>query len=63
MLSVNGKGGVVVLTAKDVGALASPAAPAVGQMLVVESINQETGEIQLKTVEPPATEATAMCAC
>ena len=53
-LSVNGKGGVVVLTAKDVGALASPAAPVVGQMLVVESINQETGEIQLKTVEPPA---------
>ena len=54
VLSVNGKGGVVVLTAKDVGALASPAAPVVGQMLVVESIDQETGEIQLKTVEPPA---------
>lgn len=54
VLSVNGKGGVVVLTAKDVGALASPAAPVVGQMLVVESIDQETGEVRLKTVEPPA---------
>lgn len=53
VLSVNGKGGVVVLTAKDVGALASPAAPAVGHMLVVESIDQETGEVRLKTVDPP----------
>lgn len=52
--SVNGKGGVVVLTAADLGALAVPGSPVVGQMLIVESINQETGEVKLKTVEPPA---------
>lgn len=51
VLSVNGKGGRVVLTAKDVNALAQPDAPEVGQMLVVESIDQQTGEIKLKTAE------------
>ena len=41
VLSVNGKGGVVVLDAADVGALATPAAPAPGQMLVVESVGED----------------------
>lgn len=53
VLSVNGKGGAVVLTAKDIGALGLPEAPKSGQMLVVESVGED-GSITLKTAEPPA---------
>lgn len=52
VLSVNGKGGAVVLSAKDVQALPLPQTPAAGQMLVVESVGED-GSITLKTAEPP----------
>lgn len=52
VLSVNGKGGVVVLDAADVGALALPSSPAPGQMLVVESVG-EGGRPVVGTEEKP----------
>ena len=52
VLSVNGKGGVVVLDAADVGALATPAAAAPGQMLVVESVGED-GQPVIGTEDKP----------
>ena len=52
VLSVNGKGGVVVLDAADVGALATPATAAPGQMLVVESVG-EGGRPVIGTEDKP----------
>ena len=52
VLSVNGKGGVVVLDAADVGALATPATAAPGQMLVVESLGED-GQPMIITEDKP----------
>ena len=52
VLSVNGKGGAVVLDAADVSALATPAAPAPGQMLVVESVGED-GQPVIGTEDKP----------
>ena len=52
VLSVNGKGGVVVLDAADVGALATPATAAPGQMLVVESVGED-GQPVIGTEDKP----------
>ena len=52
VLSVNGKGGVVVLDAADVGALAVPATAAPGQMLVVESLGED-GQPVIGTEDKP----------
>lgn len=46
--SVNGKTGIVTLTAADVGALGLPAAPTAGQALVVESVGED-GSVTLAT--------------
>ena len=53
--SVNGKGGVVVLDAYDVGALPSPATTAgvqAGMLLAVKEVTSD-GKIITETVEPP----------
>lgn len=52
VLSVNGKGGVVVLDAADVGALAAPATAAPGQMLVVENLGED-GRLVTGTEDKP----------
>ena len=52
VLSVNGKGGVVVLDAADVGALSVPEIPVEGQMLVVKSVGED-GEVVMETEEKP----------
>lgn len=54
VLSVNGKGGAVTLTAQELGALPCPTAPAVGGLLRVLSIDPDTGALTLDTVSPTA---------
>lgn len=53
VLSVNGKSGVVVLRAQDVGALPRPAQPAAGSLLRVLSVNPDTGALLTDTTPPP----------
>ena len=50
VLSVNGKGGAVVLDAGDVGALAEPAAPAAGGLLAVAAVDAETGAVSTQSI-------------
>lgn len=52
VLSVNGKGGAVVLGAADVHALPQPAAPAAGELVRVLHIDPDTGALTLDTVSP-----------
>lgn len=53
LLSVNGKGGAVVLDAQDVGALPAPVAPQAGALLRVLSIRSD-GSLVVDTVTPAA---------
>ena len=53
VLSVNGKGGAVVLDAQDVGALPAPVAPQAGALLRVLSIRSD-GSLVVDTVTPAA---------
>ena len=53
LLSVNGKGGAVVLDAQDVGALPAPVAPQAGAFLRVLSIRSD-GSLVVDTVTPAA---------
>ena len=53
VVSVNGKSGVVVLRAQDVGALPRPAQPAAGSLLRVLSVNPDTGALLTDTTPPP----------
>ena len=53
VLSVNGKSGVVTLSAQDVGALPQPAQPAAGSLLRVLSVNPDTGALLTDTTPPP----------
>ena len=53
VLSVNGKSGVVVLRAQDVGALPRPAQPVAGSLLRVLSVNPDTGALLTDTTPPP----------
>lgn len=53
LLSVNGKGGAVVLDAQDVGALPAPVAPQAGAILRVLSIRSD-GSLVVDTVTPAA---------
>ena len=52
-ICVNGKSGVVVLRAQDVGALPRPAQPAAGSLLRVLSVNPDTGALLTDTTPPP----------
>ena len=52
VLSVNGKSGVVVLRAQDVGALPRPAQPVAGSLLRVLSVNPDTGALLTDTTPP-----------
>lgn len=56
LLSVNGKGGAVVLDAQDVGALPAPVAPQAGAILRVLSIRSD-GSLVVDTVTPAALKA------
>lgn len=51
VLSVNGKGGAVVLTPQDLGALPCPDAPRPGELLRVSAL-EEGGGLRLDTVPP-----------
>ena len=53
VVSVNGKSGVVVLRAQDVGALPRPAQPVAGSLLRVLSVNPDTGALLTDTTPPP----------
>ena len=53
LLSVNGKGGAVVLDAQDVGALPAPVGPQAGALLRVLSIRSD-GSLVVDTVTPAA---------
>ena len=53
VVSVNGKAGVVRLTAQDVGALPRPAQPAAGQLLRILSVDPDTGALLTETAPPP----------
>ena len=53
VLSINGKGGVVVLSAQDVGAIPQPAQPVAGALLRVLSVNPDTGALRTDTTPPP----------
>ena len=53
LLSVNGKGGAVVLDAQDIGALPAPVAPQAGALLRVLSIRSD-GSLVVDTVTPAA---------
>lgn len=53
VVSVNGKAGIVRLTAQDVGALPSPAQPVAGQLLRVLSVDPNTGAILTDTAPQP----------
>ena len=53
VLSVNGKGGAVTLTAQDLGALPCPAQPAAGALLRIFSVDPETGSVTLDTMSAP----------
>ena len=50
---MNGKSGVVVLRAQDVGALPRPAQPVAGSLLRVLSVNPDTGALLTDTTPPP----------
>ncbi len=54
VLSVNGKGGAVTLTAADVGALPQPLYPASGSLLRIMSVDPDSGALSLDTVPAPA---------
>ena len=56
VLSVNGKGGAVVLDAGDVGAAPAPLAPKAGSLLRVLSIRDD-GSLVIDTVTPAALKA------
>ena len=56
VLSVNGKGGAVVLEAGDVGAAPAPLAPKAGSLLRVLSIRDD-GSLVIDTVTPAALKA------
>ena len=51
--SVNGKGGVVVLSAQDVGALPRPAQPVDGELLRILHTDPDTGQLTLSTSPMP----------
>ena len=53
VLSVNGKGGAVTLTAQDLGALPRPHQPTAGALVRVLSVNPDTGAILTDTTPPP----------
>lgn len=53
VLSVNGKGGAVQLTAQEVGAVPAPASPAAGQLLRVLSVDAATGALTVDTTAGP----------
>lgn len=53
VVSVNGKAGIVKLTAQDVSALPCPAQPVSGQLLRVLSVDPGTGAILTDTTPPP----------
>lgn len=53
VLSVNGKGGAVKLTAQDVGAVPLPAAASSGALLRVLSVDADTGELTVDTTSEP----------
>ena len=53
VLSVNGKSGIVKLTAQDVGALPCPAVPVSGQLLRVLSVDPNTGAVLTDTAAMP----------
>ena len=53
VVSVNGKAGLVQLTAQDVGALPCPAQPVSGQLLQVLSVDPEDGALVVSTTPPP----------
>ena len=52
-MSVNGKSGIVKLTAQDVGALPCPAVPVSGQLLRVLSVDPNTGAVLTDTAAMP----------
>ena len=54
VLSVNGKGGAVTLTAADVGALPQPLYPTSGSLLRIMSVDPDNGALSLDTVPVPA---------
>lgn len=54
VLSVNGKGGAVTLSAQEIGALPCPAAPVAGGLLRVLAIDPDTGALTVDTVAPSA---------
>ena len=53
MVSVNGKSGIVKLTAQEVGALPCPAQPVSGQLLRVLSVDPNTGAVLTDTAAMP----------
>ena len=53
VVSVNGKSGIVKLTAQDVGALPCPAVPVSGQLLRVLSVDPNTGAVLTDTAAMP----------
>ena len=53
VVSVNGKAGIVKLTAQDIGALPCPAQPVSGQLLRVLSVDPGTGALLTDTTAPP----------
>ena len=53
VVSVNGRAGVVRLTAQDVGAVPCPAQPAAGQLLRVLSVDPNTGALLTDTAPQP----------
>lgn len=50
VVSVNGKTGIVTLTAADIQALGLPAAPQVGQLLVIEAVGED-GSVTVGTAD------------
>lgn len=52
VISVNGKGGSVMLTAADVGALPCPASLTAGRLLRVQSVDESTHTVTLEDVAP-----------
>ena len=53
VVSVNGKSGIVKLTAQDVGALPCPAVPVSGRLLRVLSVDPNTGAVLTDTAAMP----------
>ena len=53
VLSVNGKGGAVQLTAQDVAAVPSPAQPLPGEVVRILSVDSATGAVQTDTTPLP----------